>query len=154
MTPLERFQKYLAKQNLRMTRERQEVIGEVLADTGHFTISGLLERLQKKDIEAGRSTVYRVIPLLLQAGLIGEVSAKEGREEQVYENIANQRHHDHLTCELCGDFVEFENDEIHKLQEKVAAKHGYRLRRHVQHLRGICPRCQEKIISREVNVWQ
>jgi Fur family transcriptional regulator, ferric uptake regulator len=147
MTALERFKQYLSKRNLRMTAERLVVLEEVLADTGHFTTSELVARMQQKDIATGRSTVYRVIPHLLQAGVIGEVSAKEGREEQIYENIANQRHHDHLTCELCGEVVEFENAEIHRLQEKVATHHGYRLRRHVQHLRGICPECQEKIIE-------
>ena len=33
------------------------------------------------------------------------------------------------------------------------SKYGYRLQRHVQHLRGICPECQEKIIAREVSSW-
>ena len=100
-----------------------------------------------------RSTVYRVIPLLLQACLIFVVSVREGREEQVYENTLGPRHHDHLTCENCGAVIEFNESEVHKLLEKIAERYGFRLRSHVLHLRGLCPACQEKIIAREMGDW-
>ncbi|MCB9475519.1 MAG: transcriptional repressor [Deltaproteobacteria bacterium] len=150
---LERFQEFLATQNLRMTKERRIVVEEVFQEQHHFTVSELLERLRGKDKALGRSTVYRVIPLLLQSGLLFEVSVKGGREEQVYENTLSPRHHNHLTCDLCNAVIEFEDEGLYDLQKAIAGRYGYKLRRHVLHLRGICPKCQEKIIDREVNAW-
>jgi Fur family transcriptional regulator, ferric uptake regulator len=150
MTPLERFKKFLSSQNLRMTDERLLVLDEVLAGSGHFTVSDLIARVQAKSESMGRSTVYRLIPLMLQAGLIFEVSIREGRGEQVYEKSDTPRHHDHLSCEICGAVIEFEEDAIHDLEAKIAKRHGYRLCRHVHHLRGICSSCQENLITEAV----
>jgi Fur family transcriptional regulator, ferric uptake regulator len=153
MTPVERFKKYLAKQNLRMTVERRKVVEEIFSTAEHFTVSDLVQRMQANDSSMGRSTVYRVIPLLLKAGMIFEVSVRGGREEQVYENTSGIRHHAHMTCEVCGEVIEFNDSEIHEIQEKIATRYGYKLKLHIMDLRGICPSCQEQIISREVSAW-
>ncbi len=81
--PTAKFQAFLAKQGLRMTEERRRVVEEVCAnpDGTHFTVSELVGRLQGKYSAMGRATVYRTIPLLLEAGLIFEVAVR-GRNEE------------------------------------------------------------------------
>ncbi|MBZ0272106.1 transcriptional repressor [bacterium] len=149
--PIDRFKEYLAKRSLRMTRERRILVEEIFNGQHHFTVSDLCERLVAAGLRgASRSTVYRAIPHLLDAGLIFEVSLKSGNEEQVYENTLVPRHHDHLTCEKCGEVIEFDNEAIHEMREHVARKYGYMLRRHVLHLRGICARCQEGLSPEEM----
>lgn len=153
MIPVERFKNYLENQKLRLTRERRMVVVEVFSAPGHFTVSELLARLKGRNHPLGRSTIYRVIPLLLQAGMIFEVAVSGGRQEQIYENAMGPHHHDHLICDLCGAVVEFEDQAVPRLIEQVAQKHRYKIRSHVLHLRGLCPDCQDKIISGEVNAW-
>ncbi len=58
--------------------------------------------------------------------------------------IANKPHHDHLICESCGKIVEFENEEIEKLQHKIAEESGFKLTDHLMQLYGICRECQNK----------
>jgi Fur family ferric uptake transcriptional regulator len=49
-----------------------------------------------------------------------------------------------LTCTACGKIVEFENDEIERLQERVASRQGFILTSHVLELYGICADCRKK----------
>jgi Fur family ferric uptake transcriptional regulator len=53
-------------------------------------------------------------------------------------------HHDHLICQTCNKIVEFEDDEIERLQEALARSYGFELRRHKHELYGICADCRAK----------
>ena len=64
------------------------------------------------------------------------------RRGALYEVAHGRKHHDHLVCERCGLVVEFVNDQIEELQEKVASQHGFELRRHRHELFGVCERCR------------
>lgn len=53
--------------------------------------------------------------------------------------IAKDEHHDHFqVCDQCGKIIEFHNEEIEKLQEKVALEHGFKLAGHSLVMHGIC----------------
>jgi Fur family transcriptional regulator, ferric uptake regulator len=147
-----RLQKVLSRRNLRMTTERQEILEAVSRMQNHFTVSDLIRQLKSNGGTAGRSTVYRAIPHLIEAKIIRRASMSCSKEEQRYEGINSLHHHDHLTCEMCGEIVEFEDKEIERLQRQVAQKYGYRLTRHFLELRGICKKCQDKIIEEAVGV--
>ena len=147
MDYVERFRSFLAKRNLRLTRERLTVLNAVFEIHDHFTVADLLERLEAAGHPVGRSTAYRMMPHLVEASLIKEAGFCGYNEEQVYEHTFGHRHHDHLICERCGQVVEFEEPAIEALQEQVAAKYGYKLRKHFLDLRGLCPGCQEAIVD-------
>ena len=51
-----------------------------------------------------------------------------------YELKLNQKHHDHMICLDTGDIIEFYNEELEDLQDKIAKKHGYKVIRHVHQL--------------------
>ena len=144
------FRRYAARKKLRMTLERKLILSAVMEIHDHFCVSDLLKRLSDNGHPIGQSTVYRVLPHLVDAGLIRKAPRNGIHEEQSYEPILGHAHHDHLICEFCGQIVEFEDDVIEKRQEKVAKSHGYILRRHALELRGVCPKCQDKIIKEAV----
>ena len=56
-----------------------------------------------------------------------------------------RHHHDHLICTRCGTIVEFENDRIEALQDKVARQHGFQVTSHKMELYGFCESCQRAI---------
>ena len=60
-----------------------------------------------------------------------------------YEPPSSRGHHDHLICRGCGRIVEFENDQIESLQEKVARRHGFIVTDHRMELYGVCGGCRE-----------
>ena len=88
----------------------------------------------------GYATVYRTVRLLRESGLAAERHFHDG--EARFENVEEQHHHDHLICERCGRIVEFANDEIEALQERVAHELGFVISRHKMELYGICGACR------------
>ena len=52
-------------------------------------------------------------------------------------------HHDHMICDSCGKIIEFCDEVIEELQEKVALKHQFKIIDHVMQIHGICKECQD-----------
>ena len=90
----------------------------------HLSAEEIYKVLLAAGEEIGLATVYRVLSQFETAGLITRHNFEEGRS--VFER-SSVRHHDHMVCIESGDVVEFVNDEIEKLQRKVAAEHGYEI---------------------------
>jgi Fur family ferric uptake transcriptional regulator len=88
---------------------------------------------------ASRSTVYRTLNLLEEAGLIRKVARANDRE--VYEHDYGYPQHDHLICKQCGQMIEFPNQAISDFLETIAAEHGFRMTGHRLEVDGICDNC-------------
>jgi len=145
---LNKLHGYLKSHGLRITCERDEILKHIYGKNHHFTATNIHNELQENRRNIGLATVYRTLPLLVKAGLIREADRRRCKEEQTYELIVGQSHHDHLICEVCELMVEFTDDDIEKLQLKVAEKFGFRLRRHYLDLRGVCPDCQKELMDK------
>jgi Fur family ferric uptake transcriptional regulator len=137
----------LTMMGMRPTSQRI-LIAEVFFSTpGHVDVDQLLKRVRGKDPNIGSATVYRTMRLLAQLGLASERHFGDGRA--VYEPSTRRHHHDHMICEQCTSIIEFENDEIEKLQDKIAGDHGFKITRHRLELYGICKKCRESQLSRK-----
>lgn len=120
---------------------RDAVARVALEYDGHFTVDDLVNKVRETGVaDAHPATVYRVVPLLVEAGLIQEalVSAGEGHR---YERSFEREHHDHLICTSCRKVVEFEFEAIEVLQLDIAERFGFRLTGHIHELFGICKDC-------------
>jgi len=135
---------YLAKKGLKQTRQRHRIIELFLSLDTHVSAEELHEAARQEDLGIGLATIYRTLNLLTEAGLAEQKTFGEGHF--VYEVSTPGAHHDHLICLDCGLVIEFENDEIEQLQEKVAAKYGFELRSHRLDLFGHCrrPECAKR----------
>ena len=90
----------------------------------------------------GYATVYRTLKLLKECGLADERHFDDGQAR--YEPTEEEeQHHDHIICERCGKIVEFDSEEIEKLQERIARFLGFVVSRHRMELYGICAECRE-----------
>ncbi len=131
---------YLREQGLRSTEARRRILAVALGMDDHFTADGLLEALREAGQRVSRASVYRTLALLVDGGFV------ESREFQrghlTYEVMVGQDHHDHLICTGCEKIVEFENDEIERLQDDVASAHGFDLQSHSLRLYGRCADCR------------
>jgi Fur family transcriptional regulator, ferric uptake regulator len=113
-----------ATKGMRMTEQRR-VIARVLATSGdHPDVEELYRRCAAIDEHISISTVYRTVKLFEDAGIIERHDFRDGRAR--YEQIPDT-HHDHLINLRTGQVIEFQSEEIERLQAEVARKLGYKL---------------------------
>lgn len=140
--PREVLREYVAANGLKLTRQR-ELIADVFFDSGgHLKVEDLLERVREKDPNVSLATVYRTMKLLTECGLASP--HRFGDRHVRYEPTdQDEEHHDHLICTKCGRIVEFFNEEIEALQERVAEENGYVVTHHRMELYGLCAKCRK-----------
>ena len=126
-------QKCLAK-GVKLTDQRK-IIAKVMSDSSdHPDVDELYNRVSKLDPKISIATVYRTVKLFEESGILTKHEFKGGKAR--YEEL-NEGHHDHLIDIKSGEIIEFVDDEIEKLQKKVAEKHGYTLVDHKLELYGV-----------------
>ena len=129
-----RIERLCAKKNMKMTAQRR-VIAQVLSSADdHPDVEELHHRAAAIDSSVSIATVYRTVRLFEEAGILDRHDFGDGRaryEEATYE------HHDHLINIKSGAVIEFTNDEIEAIQERIAREHGLRLVDHRHELYGV-----------------
>lgn len=138
---LEHFQQALAEQSLKMTDVRRAIVRAALTYRGHFEVQDLVRELRAHGVnEASMATVYRVLPLLLETGLVQPTLLSGERHR--YEVAFEREHHDHLVCTSCGKVIEFRFEPIEKLQDELATRYDFELTSHFHELLGHCGDCR------------
>jgi len=139
-SPVERFREFLATRGMRLTQERETIITEIFAAHEHFDVDEIVARLTRPgEKRVSRATVYRTVKSLEEAGLIRKVARSNDRD--VYEHDYGYPQHDHLICSKCEKLIEFQNEAISEILEKVAMDLGFRLSGHRLEGHGICDAC-------------
>jgi len=107
---------------MRMTEQRRVIARVLEAAEDHPDVEELYHRAVKVDSKISISTVYRTVKLFEDAGIIEKHDFGDGRSR--YETIPDE-HHDHLIDLKSGTVIEFRNEEIEALQERIARELGY-----------------------------
>jgi len=119
-----RLEKLCIDKGLKMTEQRR-VIARVLSDAAdHPDVEQVHKRSTKIDPNISLATVYRTVRLFEEASILERHDFGDGRAR--YEE-APEAHHDHLIDIQSGKVIEFSNEEIEKLQKRVADELGYKL---------------------------
>ena len=126
-------QKCIAK-GVKLTEQRK-IIAKVMSEaTDHPDVDELYTRVSKIDAKISIATVYRTVKLFEESGILAKHDFKGGKAR--YEELS-ESHHDHLIDVKTGEIIEFVDEEIEKLQKKVAEKYGYELVDHKLELYGV-----------------
>ena len=132
--PESRIERLCTEKNMKMTAQRR-VIAQVLSlANDHPDVEELHHRAAKIDSSVSIATVYRTVRLFEEAGILDRHDFGDGRaryEEATYE------HHDHLINIKSGAVIEFTNEEIEAIQERIAREQGLRLVDHRHELYGV-----------------
>ena len=139
---LNRFKETLKKEGLKYTPQRTAVLEEIIKDKGHRESEEIYLALKKRGQHVSRATVYRTMDILVNNGFARKMNLGDGRAR--YESKVNSPHHDHLVCMDCGLIVEFMDQKIEDLQDKIAIQYNFQLKRHIHQLFGLCKKCQKK----------
>ena len=130
-------QKCLSK-GVKLTEQRK-IIAKVISESkeaygesDHPDVDELYNRVSKIDPKISIATVYRTVKLFEEAGILVKHDFKAGKAR--YEINDD---HNHLIDIKTGEIIEFVDEEIEKLQKKVAEKYGYNLVDHKLELYGV-----------------
>ena len=128
------------EKGVRLTDQRK-IIAKVMSDSkekygskDHPDVDELHKRVSEIDNKISIATVYRTVKLFEESGIVEKHDFKGGKAR--YETLV-ESHHDHLIDIKSGEIIEFVDEEIEKLQKKVAEKYGYNLVDHKLELYGI-----------------
>tara|TARA_Y100000996_G_scaffold401826_1_gene373147 strand:- start:957 stop:1388 length:432 start_codon:yes stop_codon:yes gene_type:complete len=109
----------------------------------HYSAEEVHTHLIKNNESIGLATIYRVLTQLETAGLL----QKNNFDDNTSTYEIKKQHHDHLICTECGKIIEFIDEELEVMQEKISKKHNFKLTSHVMTLFGTCS--DEKCINRK-----
>jgi Fur family ferric uptake transcriptional regulator len=134
MPQTSRIEQQCVDKGMKMTAQRR-VIARVLSDAAdHPDVEQVYHRAAKIDPQISIATVYRTVRLFEEADILERHDFGDGRSR--YEEMTAE-HHDHLIDIQTGRVIEFQNNEIEALQEKTAARYGFRLIGHKLELYGV-----------------
>lgn len=121
-------------QGLRLTEQRRTIASVLEEAEDHPDVEELYARASTIDPRISLATVYRTVKLFEESGILEKLDFRDGRAR--YED-ADRDHHDHLIDLHSGEVIEFVDEEIEALQDKIARKLGYELKGHRMELYGV-----------------
>lgn len=136
--PEDKFREFLEIRGDKLTEPRRVLVRHIFATHKHFDADELVADLRTAGLQVSRSTVYRTLKLLVEAGLLRELRLTN---RTAYEHDYGYPSHDHMHCTECNAIIEFRNDEIRKVREAISREHGFRATNHRFVIQGICSAC-------------
>lgn len=131
---------YLESKGWKPTLPRRRILEAVFSLHEHFDAEQLHARLHKAHQGISLATVYRTLPLLVEAGLI-QLSLRFSSRD-VYEHIYGHPRHIHWLCQICGQVQETDLDNIGAALQKEARKLKFQADETNIQVRGVCWKCQ------------
>ncbi|MCE3255860.1 MAG: Fur family transcriptional regulator [Rickettsiaceae bacterium] len=123
---LSQVEKLCLDKKIKLTANRRIVARVISESHDHPDVEELYKRASKIKSDIGIATVYRAVKMFEEEGVITRHDFGKGRYKARYEEL-NDHHHDHLIDVNSGKVIEFFNEEIEKLKEKIAKDLGYKL---------------------------
>ncbi len=137
-----RLEQVCVEKGLKMTDQRR-VISRVLSEaTDHPDVEQVYHRAQRLDPRISIATVYRTMKLFEEANVIERLDFGDGRAR--YEENREEHHH-HLIDLHTGEVIEFINDEIERMKQRIADELGYELVGHRLELYGVMRKRRDEV---------
>jgi len=136
------FGRYLRDRGLPVTQQREAVAEVVFGSDGHLSVDDIEQRLRARGERIGKATVYRTLDLLVRSRLVEEHDFGEGFKR--YEHrLSRHPVHEHLICLECAKVLEFESNELYRIESRVKSEHGFVPVRHRLEIYGLCKECDD-----------
>lgn len=129
----------LNEADLRATPARIAVLQLLEATDTPVDVSMIMDYLTNQDIKTDPATVFRIVNMFLEKGLVKQISFNEGKFR--YE-LASKADHHHLVCEQCGKIESIADCAIPELENDIKKKKGFLVKRHSLEFFGLCRNCQ------------
>jgi Fur family ferric uptake transcriptional regulator len=125
---------------LRRGGARERIIELLASESCALSAVEIEDALRAQGRRTGRASIYRVLDLLVEHGLVERVAVDkdQARFERV---LPSGEHHHHLVCEECGRLVAFDDPDLERAIDRVSQRLGVRVDHHEVVLRGACNNC-------------
>lgn len=130
----------LARAGLRRGGARERIIELLSQEACALSAVEIEDALRAHGARIGRASIYRVLELLVEHGLVERVAVGQGlsRFERI---LPSGEHHHHLICDQCGRLVAFDDPALERAIDRVSARLGMQVNHHDVVLRGACADC-------------
>ena len=117
------FRRYLRSQNLKYTPERADVLNAIIECDDVFEVDQLLMEMRRRGHRVSKATIYRTVKLLQDAGIITQAlfDSKQAHYQLIYGKAAR----DYIVCMKTGKYIEFSDDELVALRNRICEEHGW-----------------------------
>ncbi len=117
------FRRYLRSQNLKYTPERADVLDAIIECDDVFEVDQLLMEMRRRGHRVSKATIYRTVKLLQDAGIITQAlfDSKQAHYQLIYGKAAR----DYIVCMKTGNYIEFSDDELVALRNRICEEHGW-----------------------------
>ncbi|MEM7651754.1 MAG: Fur family transcriptional regulator [Pseudomonadota bacterium] len=119
-----RLEQLCIDKNLRMTEQRRIIASVLSVADDHPDVEMVYRRAVEIDPKISIATVYRTMRLFEDANIVQKHDFGDGRAR--YEEKSDD-HHDHLIDMRTGEVIEFHDEELEAMQERIAQRLGYKL---------------------------
>lgn len=114
----------------------------------HLTAEELSDALRISGVSVGKSTIYRALEKLVEAGVVRRFSIAPG-ESACYQYAGGDCHtchaHFHLKCTVCGTLYHIECEHLDELTTHLGAKHNFTVDYAKTVLYGTCDPCRRAL---------
>ncbi len=117
------FRRYLRSQNLKYTPERADILNAIIECDDVFEVDQLLMEMRRRGHRVSKATIYRTVKLLQDAGIITQ--ALFDSKQAHYQLIYGQAARDYIVCMKTGKYIEFSDDELVALRNRICQAHGW-----------------------------
>lgn len=131
----------LNQAGVRLTEPRRQLTELIERREGHFTAAELLNDAERRRLGIGRATVFRLLELLAEQGLVERLDLPDGRHSYI---PCEPTHHHHLVCLECGTSVDVGDCGIDAVTAEAARRSGFEIQQHRLELFGKCPACHKR----------
>ena len=134
------FEAECRRRGLAVTIQRRTVFGELARRRDHPTADQVYDAVRGRLPGLSRTTVYRVLDALVDAGLARKVHHAGGAAR--FDPMTGRHHH--LACEACGRLVDLEDALVPPLRLPQTIGTGFRIKDYSVSFTGLCPACAKK----------
>jgi Fur family ferric uptake transcriptional regulator len=135
----ESFRSLIENDGLGRVEDRLNIINTFLDIEDHVTLEDLMGLLRERGYDYETGFVRRCINRCVDYGF-AQKKLFEGQPIR-YEHRHLGKHHDHLICTKCGKIIEFRNEEMERLQVRIASGRGFHMLQHKMEIYGLCSEC-------------
>ncbi|HUJ34744.1 MAG TPA: Fur family transcriptional regulator [Solirubrobacteraceae bacterium] len=131
----------LARAGLKRGGARERIIGLLAGEGCALTAVEIEDALRALGRPTARASIYRVLDLLVEHGLVERVAIGDGQSR--FERVGlGGAHHHHLVCDQCGRLVAFDDPELERAIDDLSERLGMRVEHHDLVLHGGCEECE------------
>lgn len=142
----QQFRELFLQEDIDRFEDRYAILDVFLQTEGHLTVNDLVTALEAAGNRFPETFVRETMQLMCRYGFANENRFGNGNAR--YEHRHLGQHHDHMICTKCGRIIEFTEEDLESLQEKIAAAYGFHLLQHRMELYGICDTCRKERVPR------